>query len=66
MKDNLNTLQIASKFMPHLLRKEKKNNHVTTCQDLPDKLEGGPEFLLKIIIYEEKQDYKHNAETKQH
>jgi hypothetical protein len=50
----------------HLLRKAQKENHVNTCQDLQHRLEGDPEFLLKIIIYEEMQDYKYNAETKQH
>jgi len=44
---------------------EQKENHVNTCQDLQDRLEGGSEFLLKIIIYEWMQDYKCNTETKQ-
>jgi len=49
----------------NLLRKEQKENHVNTCQNLQDRREGSPEFLLKIIIYE-MQDDKYNAETKQH
>ena len=54
------------KICAHLLRKEQKENHVNTCHDLQDRPEGAPEFLLKIIIYEEMQDYKYNAKTKQH
>jgi hypothetical protein len=50
----------------HLLREELKENHVSTCQDFQDRREGGPEFLLKIIIHQEMQDYKYNTETKQH
>jgi hypothetical protein len=61
MKDNLNTMQIATKYVTLLLRKEKKENHFNTCQDRHERLEGGLEFLLKITIHEEMQHYKYRV-----
>lgn len=54
------------KIRAHSLREEQKENHVSTCQDLQDRLQGGPEFLLKIIIYQKMWECKYNTETKQH
>jgi hypothetical protein len=66
LKDNLNTLQIATKSVPHLLREEQRENHVNTRQDLHSRLQGDPEFLLKITTCEEMLDYKYKPEPKQH
>jgi hypothetical protein len=45
-----NMYQTVTQFIPCLLSKEQKENSVNTCQDLHQRLETDPEFLLKIII----------------
>jgi hypothetical protein len=37
-------MQIARKFMPHMLTDEQKQNHASICQDLQEKLQKGSQF----------------------
>jgi hypothetical protein len=57
--------QFAAKFMPSLLSEEQKENHVSTCQGLQERLETDPEFFSKMITGDEMWVYGHHQETKQ-
>lgn len=45
LKGNLTMPQIAVKFMPCLLSEKQKEKHVTTYQNLQERLARGPEYL---------------------
>jgi hypothetical protein len=40
---------MATKLMPCLLVELQKEIHVSTCQDIPERLKRGPEFFFKIM-----------------
>jgi hypothetical protein len=46
---NLYVLPIATKFVSYLLSEEQKENHVSTQQDLQERLERNSEPIAKII-----------------
>jgi hypothetical protein len=45
--------------------RKQKENHVITCQDLQERLEKDPEFLLEVLIGDEMWVYVCDPETKQ-
>jgi len=49
--------------MSHLLGKKPKENHVNTSQDLQDRLETDPEFLLQINTGNKMWVYRYNPDT---
>jgi hypothetical protein len=53
LKDNLDLRQIVAKFVPRLLNEEWKGNHISTCQDLQERLERDRECLSEIITGDE-------------
>jgi len=49
LKDNMKMYVMATKLMPCLLGELQKEIHVSTCQDIPERLKRNPEFFLKIM-----------------
>jgi hypothetical protein len=49
LKDNLDVIQNATKFILRPLSKEWKENEVAMCRDVEDSLERGADFILKVI-----------------
>jgi hypothetical protein len=46
-------LWIAAKFVLCLLIEEQKENYVSTCQDIQERLERDAEFIVKVITGDE-------------
>lgn len=57
--------RIAAKLVPCLLSKQQEIC-MNTCQGVQDRLERGPEFILKIIIDDETWVYECDPATKTH
>jgi len=54
-----------TKFVLTVLSKEQKENCFSVCQDLQERFERDPEFLLKIITCDETRVLGYKVETNQ-
>jgi len=53
LKDNIKMYVMATKLVPCWLGELQKEIHVSTCQDIPERLKRYPEYFLKIMAGDE-------------
>jgi [histone H3]-lysine36 N-dimethyltransferase SETMAR len=64
LTDNLQMRRVSAKFVPRLLTGEQKENRVSVCTELKDRLDAHPDFMAKIITGDESWVYGYDPETK--
>lgn len=55
---------MSAKFVPRLLTGEQKENRVSVCMEIKDRLDAHPDFMAKIITGDESWIYGYDPETK--
>jgi len=65
LTEDLNTKRVSAKFVPWLLREDKKNNCLNVCYDLRVQVGNNPQILSKVVTGDETWYYGYNLETKQ-
>jgi hypothetical protein len=66
LKDNVKMYVMATKIVPCLLGELQKEIHVSTCQDIPERVKRDPQFFLKIVTDEETWIYACDPATNPH
>ena len=66
LKDNIKMYVMATKLVPCLLDELQKEIHVSTGQDIPERLKRDPEFFLKIMTGDETWIYECDPATNPH
>lgn len=64
LTDDLQMRRVSAKFVPRLLTAEQKENRVSVCTELKDRLDADPDFMAKIITGDESWVYGYDPETK--
>ena len=54
-----------TKFVPQLLREDKKNNCLNVCYDLREQVGNDPQIPSKVVTRDETWCYGYNLEAKQ-
>jgi hypothetical protein len=65
LTEDMETRQIAVKFMPHLLNADQKQNQCSVCKNLQDQGKKERNFLSKVTIGNESWVYGYDSEMKQ-
>ena len=53
LTEDLNTKRVSAKFVPWLLREDKKNNCLNVCYDLRVQVGNNPQILSKVVTGDE-------------
>jgi len=62
---DLNMKRVSTKFIPHLLTEDQKNNRLNVCYNLREQAGNDPQILSKVVTRDETWYYGYDSETKQ-
>ena len=62
--ENLEMCKVCAKMVPKLLSEDQKQQRVTVCQDIIERLEDDPDLLRRVITGDESWIFKYDPETK--
>ena len=56
---------VSGKYVPRLLTAEQKDDRVSICTDLRERVQNDPNFMSSVITGDESWVYGYDPETKQ-
>ncbi len=62
--ENLEMRKVCAKMVPKLLSEDQKQQKVTVCQDIIERLEDDPDLLGSVITVDESWIFEYDPETK--
>ena len=62
--ENLEMRKVCAKMVPKLLSEDQKQQRVTVCQDIIERLEDDPDLLGRVITGDESWIFEYDPETK--
>ena len=62
--ENLEMRKVYAKMVPKLLTEDQKQQRVTVCQDIIERLEDDPDLLKRVITGDESWIFEYDPETK--
>ena len=62
--ENLEMRKVCAKMVPKLLSEDQKQQRVTVCQDIIERLEDDPDLLRRVITGDESWIFEYDPETK--
>ena len=64
LTEDLRMRRVTAKFVPRLLTAEQKDDRVSICTDLRDRVQNDPNFMSSIITGDKCWVYGYDPETK--
>ena len=62
--ENLEMRKMCAKMVPKLLSEDQKQQRVTVCQDIVERLEDDPHLFGRVITGDESWTFEYDPETK--
>ena len=62
--ENLEIRKVCAKMVPKLLSEDQKQQRITVCQDIIERLEDDPDLLGRVITGDESWIFEYDTETK--
>ena len=62
--ENLEMCSVCAKMVPKLLSEDQKQQRVTVCQDIIERLKDDPDLLGRVITGDESWIFEYDPETK--
>ena len=62
--ENLKMRKVCAKMVPKLLSEDQKQQRVTVCKDIIERLEDDPDLLGRVITGDESWIFEYDSETK--
>uniref|UniRef100_A0A8C4Q4B9 Mos1 transposase HTH domain-containing protein n=1 Tax=Eptatretus burgeri TaxID=7764 RepID=A0A8C4Q4B9_EPTBU len=64
ISENLEMHKVCAKMVPKLLSEDQKQQRVTVCEDIIERLEDDPDLLGRVITGDESWIFEYNPKTK--
>ena len=64
VNENLEMRKVCTKMLPKLLSEDQKQQRVTVCQDIIERLEDDPDLLGRVITGDESWIFEYDPEIK--